>query len=69
MSVQWYGGATGRLHAQDPHLPGPNHDWVLDPWGWTIHTLCGLVLRKVKPVEDGDLCAKCAGKLLQEASG
>ncbi|GAB3952329.1 hypothetical protein GCM10029976_090340 [Kribbella albertanoniae] len=67
MTTQWYTGQGGRFHCQDPHLPGPTHDWVLDPWGWTIHSRCGLVLRGMQPTsEDGTLCTMCAGKLLQE---
>lgn len=58
-----YEGRRGRSHLPDPFLSPPLHDWVLDPWGWTIHTLCGLVLRECQPATSGDnLCHTCARK-------
>lgn len=61
-----YETVSGRAHLADPHLPEPRHDWVLDPWGWSVNTLCGLVLRRTRPVEDtAILCRKCAHKAVQ----
>lgn len=56
-------------HLADPWLPPPDHDWALDPWGWTVNTLCGLVLRDCQPVAGGtDLCGKCARRAAQGRS-
>jgi hypothetical protein len=49
-----------------PTSPPAEHDWVLDPWGWTVNTLCGLVLRDCQPVAGrADMCAKCAYRAVQ----
>lgn len=55
-----------KAHLPDPYLPDPEHDWVLDPYGWTVYTLCGLVLRKAREARaDDEMCRRCIGKALR----
>jgi hypothetical protein len=66
---EMYRKATGRAHLPDPYLPEPIHDWVHDPWGWTVYTTCGLVLRRSQPVDGApDLCRKCRQRATQRAA-
>lgn len=61
-----YQAERGRSHLPDPVLGTPFHDWLLDPWGWTIHTRCGLVLQRCRPaLSADDVCHKCAAKALR----
>jgi hypothetical protein len=65
---QPYRAATGKAHIADPWLPEPYDDWI--DGGWTVYTLCGLMLRRTEPVTGRtDLCLTCAYKAVQSQPG
>jgi len=60
------GDYRSRAHLPDPYLPEPKHDWVYAPYGWTVHSLCGLVIRRAREARgDDEMCSKCMGKALR----
>jgi len=63
---QGYQSQRGRTHLPDPFLPPPENNWDLDPWGWTVYTMCGLMVHKAQEAATAeDICHKCAAKALR----
>jgi hypothetical protein len=62
-----YRRANGRAHYSAPFMPAPS-DWSGDRYGWTVHTLCGRVLRRCEPIEgQPNLCRDCAQRAVQRS--